>query len=159
MAEFQPAVFRLDEERYGINISYVNAIERMQSIVRVPNSDDNIKGIINLRGDIIPVVNLRAKFRTPNQIAPENSEFMIIELEQAKIALEVDNVEGIQNVEEGDMVDMPIIAKGENVDYYDGVAKIGENLVIIINPMKLLSENEMEAVERLADDKSGLAGR
>ena len=62
MAAFQPIIFNLGDELYGINIINVRAIEQTQTIVRVPNSSSNIKGIINLRGEIIPVIDLKAKF-------------------------------------------------------------------------------------------------
>lgn len=152
MADFQPVVFRLGNERYGIDISYVNAIERTQSIVRVPNSARSIKGIINLRGEIIPVVDLRTKFRLTDSDFPEDSEFIIVDMGSNKIAIEVDGVEGIHNTEEGGVLDMPIIAKGDGVEYFDSIVKVDDRLVIIINPMELLSENEMKAVERIAEE-------
>ena len=62
MTAFQPIIFNLGDELYGINIINVRAIEQTQTIVRVPNSSSNIKGIINLRGEIIPVIDLKAKF-------------------------------------------------------------------------------------------------
>lgn len=152
MEEFQPVVFRLDDERYGMDISYVNAIERMQSIVRVPNSSRNIKGIINLRGEIIPVLDFRSKFNLSNQTFPDNSEFIIIDMGKNKVALEVDGVEGIHNVDEEEIVDMPVIAKGEGVKYFESVIRVDGNLVIIINPTELLSDNELQAVERLTEE-------
>lgn len=152
MADFQPVVFRLGDERYGIDISYVNAIERTQSIVRVPNSARSIKGIINLRGEIIPVVDLRSKFRTMDSEFPEDSEFIIVDMGKNKIAIEVDTVEGIHNTEEECVIDMPIIAKGDGVEYFDSIVKVDSNLVIVINPMELLSEKEIKAVERLAEE-------
>lgn len=152
MADFQPVVFRLGEERYGIDISYVNAIERTQTIVRVPNSARSIKGIINLRGDIIPVVDLRTKFRMTDSDFPEDSEFIIIDMDKNKIAIEVDGVEGIHNADDESIHDMPIIAKGTGVEYFDSVIRVNDKLVIIINPMELLSEKELKAVERLAEE-------
>ena len=92
MSVFQPIVFRLGKEIYGINIAYVNAIEHGQEIVRVPNSSGNIKGIINLRGEVIPVVDLKAKFNTKDTASQDDSELIIVNLENRKIAIEVDGV-------------------------------------------------------------------
>lgn len=152
MADFQPVVFRLGSERYGIEISYVNAIERTQTIVRVPNSARSIKGIINLRGDIIPVVDLRTKFKLLDSDFPEDSEFIIIDMGSNRIAIEVDVVEGIHNADDDSVLDMPIIAKGEGVNYFDSVIRIDGNIVIIINPEELLSETEKKAVKRIAEE-------
>lgn len=152
MAIFQPVIFNLDNECYGLDIENVNAIEHYQDVVRVPNASKNIKGIINLRGEVIPVYDLRAKFNTPNQQAVANSEFIIVKIGENKIAIEVDGVQEIHNFEESQMVEMPLIAKGEGVDYFQSVARIDNKLVIIVNPKKLLTEAELEAVEQLVED-------
>lgn len=154
MAFFQPVVFRLDNEKYGINISYVSGIEYEQTIVRVPNSSRNIKGIINLRGEVIPVLDLRIKFNMDNLTAPKDAELIIINLPNNKIAIEVDGVEQIHHIDENDIVDMPEIAKSGSADYFDRVAKLDGKLIIIINPLELLSEEELQAVNELTADKA-----
>ena len=154
MAFFQPVVFRLDNEKYGINISYVSGIEYEQTIVRVPNSSRNIKGIINLRGEVIPVLDLRTKFNMDNLTAPKDAELIIVNLPNNKIAIEVDGVEQIHQIDENDIVDMPEIAKSGGTDYFDRVAKLDGKLIIIINPLELLSEEELQAVNELTADKA-----
>ena len=114
MAFFQPVVFRLDNEKYGIDISYVSGIEYEQTIVRVPNSSRNIKGIINLRGEVIPVLDLRTKFNMDNLTAPKDAELIIVNLPNNKIAIEVDGVEQIHHIDENDIVDMPEMAKSRD---------------------------------------------
>lgn len=153
MAFFQPVVFRLDNEKYGMNISYVSGIEYEQTIVRVPNSSKNIKGIINLRGEVIPVLDLRTKFNMPNQTAPEDTELIIVNLPNNKIAIEVDGVEQIHYIDENDIVDMPEIAKS-GAAYFDRVAKVDGKLIIIINPLELLSEEELQAVGELTSEET-----
>ena len=154
MAFFQPVVFRLDNEKYGINISYVSGIEYEQTIVRVPNSSRNIKGIINLRGEVIPVLDLRTKFNMDNLTAPKDAELIIVNLPNNKIAIEVDGVEQIHHIDENDIVDMPEIAKSSGAGYFDRIAKLDGKLIIIINPLELLSEEELQAVNELTADKA-----
>ncbi len=154
MAFFQPVVFRLDNEKYGMNISYVSGIEYEQTIVRVPNSSRNIKGIINLRGEVIPVLDLRTKFNMDNLTAPKDAELIIVNLPNNKIAIEVDGVEQIHHIDENDIVDMPEIAKSSGAGYFDRVAKLDGKLIIIINPLELLSEEELQAVNELTADKA-----
>ena len=113
MSVFQPIVFRLGKEIYGINIAYVNAIEHGQEIVRVPNSSGNIKGIINLRGEIIPVIDLKSKFCMEDKATDiKTDELIIINLTDNRIALAIDGVEKIYNVTSDDIRKMPSIAKG-----------------------------------------------
>ena len=147
---FQPVVFKLNNEIYGVDISHVNGIEREQSIIRVPNTSATIKGIINLRGEVIPVINLKAKFGAACQDSSD-TELIIVNLASGKLALEVDGVEEIQNIDAANIVDMPPIAKGEGVDYFERIAKVNGQLIIMINPHKLLSEAEAGNVEMLAD--------
>ena len=154
MAFFQPVVFRFDNEKYGIDISYVSGIEYEQTIVRVPNSSRNIKGIINLRGEVIPVLDLRTKFNMDNLTAPKDAELIIVNLPNNKIAIEVDGVEQIHHIDENDIVDMPEIAKSSGAGYFDRVAKLDGKLIIIINPLELLSEEELQAVNELTADKA-----
>lgn len=154
MVFFQPVVFRLDNEKYGIDISYVSGIEYEQTIVRVPNSSRNIKGIINLRGEVIPVLDLRTKFNMDNLTAPKDAELIIVNLPNNKIAIEVDGVEQIHHIDENDIVDMPEIAKSSGAGYFDRVAKLDGKLIIIINPLELLSEEELQAVNELTADKA-----
>ena len=147
---FQPVVFKLNSEVYGVDISYVNGIEREHSIIRVPNTSSTIKGIINLRGEVIPVINLKAKFGADSQNSAD-TELIIVNLATGKIALEVDGVEEIQNIDAANIVDMPTIAKGEGVEYFERIAKVNGQLIIMINPHKLLSETEAGNVEMIVD--------
>lgn len=152
MAVFQPVVFTLDDERYGLNIADVNAIENRQQVVRVPNASENIKGIINLRGDVIPLFDLRTKFKMPPKMATDRTQFIIVNIGTNLIAIEVDGVEEIHSLEESAMVTMPIIAKGQGVEYFENIAKVGDKLIILINPKKLLTEQELETVEKLVEE-------
>lgn len=147
---FQPVVFKLNNEIYGVDIAHVNGIEREQAIIRVPNTSSTIKGIINLRGEVIPVIDLKAKFGAENSTS-KDTELIIVNLKTGRLALEVDGVEEIQNIEAANIVDMPAIAKGEGVEYFERIAKVNNQLIIMINPHKLLSETEAGNVEMLAE--------
>ena len=154
MAEFRPIIFKIDEEYYGIEIERVEAIERGQQIVRVPNSSKNIKGIINLRGEIIPVVSLRSKFNSANQEYAGKTELIIVTASGSKVAFEVDKVDEIHDVNDTNMIAMPSIAKGEGVDYFNKVAKIDNKLVIMIEPDMILSDDEIRAAEEMVSTMS-----
>lgn len=154
MAEFRPIIFKIDEEYYGIEIERVEAIERGQQIVRVPNSSKNIKGIINLRGEIIPVVSLRSKFNSANQEYVGKTELIIVTASGSKVAFEVDKVDEIHDVNDTNMIAMPSIAKGEGVDYFNKVAKIDNKLVIMIEPDMILSDDEIRAAEEMVSTMS-----
>lgn len=148
MAAFQPIIFNLGDELYGINIINVRAIEQTQTIVRVPNSSSNIKGIINLRGEIIPVIDLKAKFGLGGTDNGQH-ELIIVNNKDRKIALEVDGVQNIKHIKDEDIVDMPDVAKGDGVRYFNKVAKAEGRLIIMIEPEFLLTEEESSVVDNL----------
>ncbi len=152
MAVFQPIAFRIGNEHYGMDISKVSAIENHLDVVRIPNSSPNIKGIINLRGEIIPVVDLKAKFGLLAS-ATLSSRFIIVNLDNMRVAIEVDEVEEIHSVEEDSLVEMPSIATNSNCNYFYKVVKEDKMLILLIDPNKLLSQEEQEIAEKLAKEE------
>ena len=150
MAMFQAVVFKLNEKKYGVDIGYVNSIEKEQKVIQVPNSSTSIKGIVNLRGEVIPVVDLKTKFGL-NYADKEITEMIIVNHGETKLGLEVDIVNEIHNIDADDIVEMPIIAKGDGVEYFERVAKDKEDLIIMVNPDKLLSEAEADSVATVVE--------
>ncbi len=151
MGTFQPVVFRLDKELYGLDINQVEAIETRQDVVRVPNASKNIKGITNLRGEVIPVISMRAKFACENQMTPDSVALIIVRCGGQKMALEVDEAEEIHNIEDTDVSDIPTVTIGEGVEYLTKVVKSQNRLIIIVDPSKLLSKEEMQIADQLRD--------
>lgn len=154
MEELQVIIFTLENENYGIDIEGVSGIEADHEIVRVPNSSRNIKGIINLRGEVIPVIDLKNKFNIPNDGVYEDNQVIIVNTDECKIALLVDGVKEIHSIEGEDIVEMPSVARGEGVTYFDKVVRKDGNLIIIIRPEMLLSEDEKETARQLTDKET-----
>lgn len=153
MAALQVVVFKINGDRFGVNIDYVNGIEREQKIIAVPNAEESVKGIINLRGEVVPIIDLQAKFgKGYNE--KSNTEIIIINLMNGRMGLEVDKVYEIFDLEKDDLAEMPTIAKGDGVKYFERVAKVKNELIILVNPHKLLSEIEAQNVEKLMESAS-----
>lgn len=153
MAALQVVVFKINGDRFGVNIDYVNGIEREQKIIAVPNAEESVKGIINLRGEVVPIIDLQAKFgKGYNE--KSNTEIIIINLMNGRMGLEVDKVYEIFDLEKDDLAEMPTIAKGDGVKYFERVAKVKNELIILVNPHKLLSEIEAQNVEELMESAS-----
>lgn len=153
MAALQVVVFKINGDRFGVNIDYVNGIEREQKIMAVPNAEESVKGIINLRGEVVPIIDLQAKFgKGYNE--KTNTEIIVINLMNGRMGLEVDKVYEIYELEREDLADMPEIAKGNGIKYFERVAKIKNELIILVNPHKLLSEIEAQNVEELIESAS-----
>ncbi|PXV86702.1 purine-binding chemotaxis protein CheW [Lachnotalea glycerini] len=147
MEDIKPIIFKLNNEEYGIDISLVNAIEPAQHTVRIPNAPNHIKGIINLRGEIIPVFSLRSKFNLP-EAQEDNIERKIIvtNIKKMPIALEVDMVSEIQSIDKMNITDVPPIVKSYDTLYIKSIAKVDSNIVIILNTEKLMSDEEQDNI-------------
>lgn len=152
MSDLKPVVFKIGSEEYGIDINLVSAIEKEQKIVRVPNAASNIKGIINLRGDVIPVYDLRKKFHVNSISGTEETCMIIVVLPTIVIALEVDSVEEIHNIDEAHVIPMPSIFSGVDTDCFQNVVNLDGRLILILDVSKLLTEEETKKIEQLIDD-------
>lgn len=151
MADYiKTVVFRIGNESYGIDISLVQYIADNIDIVHVPNSISYVKGIVNLGGEVIPVYSLKRKFNIPDDNSSRGC--ITISAGDVKIALEVDEVVEMSDIDSNMVIPMPIIVKNAETIYMDRVAKIGGKLVVLIDVEKLLTDEESEAVKKLAEE-------
>lgn len=150
MKEIKPIIFKLNQEMYGIDISRVNAIEQVLQIVRIPNAPRFIKGIINLRGTVLPVFSLREKFGLPQRTDGE-SKLIVTKINDMDLAIEVDEVSEIQNVENMNISDKPKIFAGADTDYIASIARIENGLVIIVDIDNLMSAEESAGIKSFVE--------
>lgn len=131
-------VFGLGEERFGIDSLNITTIDRMKTITRVPKTPNYIKGVINLRGDIIPVMDLRAKFNLPPIEETEETRIIILKLEEISIGVIVDQV--LQTIQlSGDSVESAAsLINGTAAEYILGIGKVDGEIVTLLNFEKLV---------------------
>lgn len=141
----QYIVVKLGTEQYGIDIQYVDNIVRMQNITRVPKAQSYFKGVINLRGEIIPVMSLRLKFGLAPDEMTSATRIIIIKLEaQATIGIIVDEVKEVVNLTE-DEIDKPSYNENdEKGAYVFGVGKHAGGLISLMNIAGVIIEKEKE---------------
>lgn len=135
----QFVMVQLGVEQYGINIKYVQNIVRMMTITRVPKAKKYIKGVVNLRGDIIPVMSIRLKFNLEDDVITNDTRIIFIKVDGNEIGLIVDEVKEVIQL---DSTDIDII-KDDSSDSQDsyvwGVGKVGADLVTLLNVENLTS--------------------
>ena len=150
MADYiRPVVFRLGDQEFGVDINLVQSIEKQVDVVPVPNSMKYISGIVTLRGEVIPVMSLMEKFNMEDQSKGDNT--VIVNLPDMKIALEVDEVIEIGELQPDKISLMPKLAKTENTEYLDRVASIDDKLVILLDINKILSEEEAQGIKEFTE--------
>lgn len=131
-------IFKLDNEYYGLNIKNVQAIERFQSYTRVPNSPKYIKGVINLRGEVVPIMDLRTKLKLKTKEIDNNTRIIVAKHDEIVIGLIVDTSSEVLEID-NDHIDRPPSNGGdESQNYFEGIGKVNNRLIIIINLEKLL---------------------
>jgi purine-binding chemotaxis protein CheW len=142
----QVVVFALGNERYGLEISAVYEIIRPQQVTAVPQSPASVEGVINLRGRIIPVVDLRARFGLPGAVAAPSSRVVVCDANGLRVGLKVDGVSEVLMVPEDAVEPTPDIAVGSDTEYVRGVAKLAAQMVILLDLARLFAASEVGAL-------------
>ncbi len=154
LMEKRVILFHLGNERYGIDVELVQGIEKAQrqQVVRIPNSVPYIKGIINLRGSVIPVYNIRSKFSLEDIPTTDATSLLITVVGDVMLAIWVDEVEGIFDIESEDTFPPPAIIKNDETSYILEIAHMEKGLAIILDAFHLLSEEEKKRVADMIED-------
>ncbi|MBE5950157.1 MAG: purine-binding chemotaxis protein CheW [Lachnospiraceae bacterium] len=141
----QYIVVELGSEQYGIDIQYIDNIVRMQRITRVPKAQPYFKGVINLRGEVIPVMSLRLKFEFDEDVITGNTRILILKPDaHSSVGIIVDSVKEVLTLP-NDMIDKGAKdANDERAVYLSGVGKNGDNLISILNIVGMFTEKEDE---------------
>ncbi len=150
MAENQFVIFRLAEERYAVDILNVGGISEFRDVTKVPNAPYFIDGIINLRGDIIPIVNLKKRFNIPEKEADSDTRIIINNIRGKDIGFVVDEASQVIKIDDADIEEAPDIIKGADRQYISGVGKVADHIVILLNLEKILSDEEQKAVNDIS---------
>jgi purine-binding chemotaxis protein CheW len=129
----QFVVFKLGQEEYGVDIQKITTIEQLRQITRVPKTPAFIKGVINLRGDIIPIMDLRKRFSLPHVENTEETRIIISKLEDVFIGFIVDGVAEVLQLAEDSIESIANFSSDLSLDYILGVGKVSDRIVTLLN--------------------------
>lgn len=149
--EIKVIVFALADEEYGVEVEKVKTIERMMPMTRVPKTYDFVKGVINLRGVVVPVIDLRGRFGLPEAEYTDNSRIVIIAVQDMEVGLIVDSANDVIDVDSDLIQDPPEIVGGVRAKYLQGVANINDRLLVLLNLKEVLSKSEIIKLEELEE--------
>jgi purine-binding chemotaxis protein CheW len=136
--------FSLEKESYGIDIKYVTEIIGIQSISEIPELPKYVRGIINLRGKIIPVLDVRIRFKKEPKEYNDRTCVIVVDIKGVSIGLIVDRVAEVITIAEEDLVEPPQLYKGFNNRYIKKIGKIGNEVKLLLDCEKILTDNELE---------------
>jgi purine-binding chemotaxis protein CheW len=138
--------FLLDKETYGIEIRCVTEIVGTQAITEMPEMPDYIKGIINLRGLIIPLLDVRLRFGKESRAYDDRTCVIVINLSEVSVGLIVDSVSEVLTIPEGNIVEVPTVSSGLKSSFVKNIGKLESGVVLLLDCGKLLSSEEFETL-------------
>jgi purine-binding chemotaxis protein CheW len=143
VAELKVIVFQLKDEEYAIPVQQVRSIEKIQHITRVPRVPKFVKGVINLRGVVTPIIDLRTRFGIEEAAFSDNTRVIIVALDDIEVGLIVDAANDVIDISMDAIEPTPEGVDAVEVDYINGVAKIGKRLLILLNLEKVLKTTKV----------------
>lgn len=137
----QYVVFKLNNESYGLLIDYVETIEKLTEITRVPSAPYYISGVINLRGEVIPVVDLRRRFQLENISNTDENRIIVLSFEEMNVGILVDSCSEVVTLDTNQIDKAYDLISSFEDDYIQGIGKFNERMIIIVDIPKLLINN------------------
>jgi len=145
--------FHLGEEQYGIAIDKIKEIIAMMKVTSVPKTPFYMRGVVNLRGSIIPVIDTRLRFGMEHIEADMHTAIIIVDVEKVNIGFIVDRVEEVSSIDSKDLSEPPKFGDNIDTDFICNVAQIEENVVMILDVLKLFEVNELASLEQIQEKK------
>lgn len=151
--------FWTDKQLFGVPIADVVQIIGIQEITPIPNSPAYAKGVINLRGSIIPVIDVRLRFGKEESVYSERTCIIVTQLEESLIGFIVDSVDEVTTIEDENISQPPKVSKDRTNAYLSGIGKLDSKVILLLDTSKILNEDEIEKVSNAVEDltiKEGL---
>ncbi len=142
----QWVTFRLDEEKYGINVMAVQEVLKVTEITQVPGAPEFVLGIINLRGNVVTVIDARTRFGLDYREPDDGSRIVIMEVGDKEVGIFVDSVAEVVYMRASEIEPAPAVGNGEGSQFIQGVNSTGSELLILVELDKLLSKQEWKEV-------------
>lgn len=143
--------FTLGEEEYAIDILKVQEIRGYDAVTRIANTPEYIKGVINMRGVIVPVVDMRLKFHLGNATYDQFTVMIILNLGQRIVGMVVDSVSDVIGLNPEEIRPAPDFGSTFDTQYLIGLASVGDRMAIVVDIEKLMTSQEMGLIDKLSD--------
>ncbi|MCE5300733.1 MAG: chemotaxis protein CheW [Spirochaetia bacterium] len=148
--------FRLKEDEYAFDIMKVIEIIRLKDITEVPTAPDFIEGVINLRGKIIPIIDLRRRFKLGDMDRTKLFRIIIVEFRKNQlVGVVVDEVSKVMNVKQEDILPAPPTVTGTGGRYIESIIKSGERIIVLLDIAKIFSEQEQDEMIGISEPSGG----
>ena len=146
-SNMQLVTFRLGINEYGIDIMQAKEIIKMEKITIIPNAPEYVEGVINLRGNVIPIVDLKKRFVLEESDGEKNTGIIIVNVHGIDMGIIIDSISKVVSIDDENIQATPHMFSGVGHKYIRGVAKLDEKLLVILELSQLLEEEEQEKEE------------
>lgn len=146
--------FTLEENVYGIPIRHVIEIIGMQSVTPVPETPEFLKGIVNLRGKIVPLIDVRLKFGKQEIEYNERTCVIVVEVNSLSVGLIVDLVDDVLSIPDDKVAPPPVGTGGFDNKYIEGIGQIGDQVILILDAERILKSDEVVIMEDISSSKT-----
>ncbi len=143
----QVVSFKLGPEEYGVDIAQVQEINRMVAVTHVPRAPVFMEGVINLRGQLIPIIDLRTRFGMPRAEHTKNTRIVVTEIGTKRVGMVVDSVSEVLRLPVDAIEPAPDMISGVDTEYIRGVGKIDDRLIILLDLAKIVTGSEKRELE------------
>ncbi|MCI8670150.1 MAG: purine-binding chemotaxis protein CheW [Lachnospiraceae bacterium] len=145
--------FKSGNEYFGLKIQYVNEIIQFQTITAIPETEDYIKGLINLRGKVIPVIDVRLRFKQEPFEYNDRTCIIVINVRSTVVGLIVEKIAEVVEIKEENILPPPTIGRVDKAHhkYVYGIGKVGDTVKLLLDPDKLLNDEDLTVVEQVND--------
>ncbi|MDR5657942.1 chemotaxis protein CheW [Serpentinicella sp. ANB-PHB4] len=150
MSEKQYVILKVNEEAYGVDIKKVKEISEIKEVIKVPSAPEFVEGIINLRGEITPIINLSKRLGLLNSIeGAKDKRIIIVNLTQGNVGFLVEDASYVLNIKGDQIENPPEMLIDEDQQYIQAIAKVGNSMVIILDLDKILKDDEKEELKSI----------
>jgi purine-binding chemotaxis protein CheW len=147
--------FMSGKECFGLKIEYVNEIIVLQEITKVPESEEYVKGLINLRGKIIPVIDVRLRFHQEPIEYNDRTCIIVVNVQSTTVGLIVEKITEVVEINDDNLLPAPVLNREDqsHVRYVYAIGKVGDSVKLLLDPEKLINEEELGTLEKMSKEK------
>ncbi|MEQ8174299.1 MAG: chemotaxis protein CheW [Syntrophomonadaceae bacterium] len=157
--EEQMVVFRLGEEQFAVNVGQVQEINRLSQITKVPRAPKYVEGVVNLRGDVIPVIDLRKRFELATREYNQFNRIIVSDFDKKKVGIIVDEVIEVLRVPRKNIEQAPdLVQEGNIQNYLEGMANLGERMIMMLNLKNILQAEEWHKIKGMGESADNTKG-
>ncbi len=143
--------FNIGEEEFGVDILRVQEINRMTHVTRVPNAPEYVVGVINLRGKVIPIIDLRLRLKLPRRNYEKDTRIVVVELESKVLGFIVDSVNEVIRINKNIAEPPPPMVSGIESDFITAIGKLHDRLLILLDLNRVITIENMKSIEDIVD--------